>query len=114
PARGGCRGAACVARLRDDEAVNVNSAETQTLLEVLRKATGFLQSHGADSPRLDAELLMAHALGIGRLDLYLQFERQLSDPDLQPYRDLVARRARGEPVAYLVGHKEFMKLDFEV
>jgi release factor glutamine methyltransferase len=57
---------------------------------------------------------MAHALGIGRLDLYLQFERALSEGDLQPYRDLVARRARGEPVAYLVGHKEFMKLDFEV
>ena len=87
---------------------------SQVLLEVLRKATGYLQSHGSDSPRLDAELLMAHALGLGRLELYLQFERPLTDPDLQPYRELVARRARGEPVAYLVGHKEFMKLDFEV
>jgi release factor glutamine methyltransferase len=90
------------------------SGDPQTLLDVLRKATGYLESRGSDSPRLDAELLMAHALGLGRLDLYLQFERRLSDPDLQPYRDLVARRARGEPVAYLVGHKEFMNLDFEV
>jgi release factor glutamine methyltransferase len=57
---------------------------------------------------------MAHALGLRRLDLYLQFERPLSDTELQPYRDLVARRAKGEPVAYLVGHKEFMKLEFEV
>jgi release factor glutamine methyltransferase len=57
---------------------------------------------------------MAHALGLRRLDLYLQFERSLSDTELQPYRDLVARRAKGEPVAYLVGHKEFMKLEFEV
>jgi len=87
---------------------------SQVLLDVLRKATGYLQTHGSDSPRLDAELLMAHTLGLGRLELYLQFERPLSDPDLQPYRELVARRARGEPVAYLVGHKEFMKLDFEV
>ena len=87
---------------------------SQVLLDVLRKATGYLQAHGSDSPRLDAELLMAHALGLGRLELYLQFERQLTDADLQPYRELVARRARGEPVAYLVGHKEFMKLDFEV
>ena len=57
---------------------------------------------------------MAHALGLGRMDLYLQFERQLSDPDLQPYRDLVAKRARGEPVAYLRGFKEFYGLRFLV
>jgi len=49
-----------------------------------------------------------------RLDLYLQFDRPLSDEELSHYRDLTKRRARGEPVAYLVGHKEFMALDFEV
>ena len=49
-----------------------------------------------------------------RLDLYLQFDRSLSDQELNSYRDLTKRRARGEPVAYLVGHKEFMALDFEV
>ena len=57
---------------------------------------------------------MAHALRKRRLDLYLQFERPLSEDELAPYRELLARRARGEPVAYLVGHKEFMALDFEV
>jgi len=85
-----------------------------TLLEVLRRATGYLTAHGSSSPRLDAELLLAHALGVRRLDLYLQFDRPLDDPDLAPYRDLVARRGRGQPVAYLVGKREFMKLDFEV
>ena len=85
-----------------------------TLIEVLRRATGYLEQHGSTSPRLDAEVLMAHALGVRRLDLYLQFERELSEPELQPYRELTARRAKGEPVAYLVGSKEFMKLDFEV
>lgn len=85
-----------------------------TLLEVLRRATGYLEQHGSGSPRLDAELLLAHALGVRRLDLYLQFERPLADPELAPYRELVARRAQGEPVAYLVGRKEFMRLDFEV
>ncbi|MEP7105987.1 MAG: peptide chain release factor N(5)-glutamine methyltransferase [Chloroflexota bacterium] len=85
-----------------------------TLLEVLRRATGYLEQHGSGSPRLDAELLLAHSLGLRRLDLYLQFERPLNDPELAPYRELVARRGRGEPVAYLVGHREFMKLDFEV
>ena len=85
-----------------------------TLIEVLRRATGYLEQHGSGSPRLDAEVLLAHALGLRRLDLYLQFERPLSEPELAPYRDLIARRGRGEPVAYLVGRKEFMKLDFEV
>ncbi len=85
-----------------------------TLIEVLRRATGYLEQHGSSSPRLDAEVLMAHALGLRRLDLYLQFERPLSDAELQPYRDILARRGRGEPVAYLVGTREFMKLDFDV
>jgi release factor glutamine methyltransferase len=85
-----------------------------TLIEVLKRATGYLESHGSSSPRLDAELLLASALGLRRLDLYLQFERPLGDPDLAPYRELIARRGKGEPVAYLLGHKEFMKLDFGV
>jgi release factor glutamine methyltransferase len=85
-----------------------------TLLEILRRATGYLTSHGSESARLDAELLLAQALGIRRLDLYLQFDRPLRDDDLAPYRDLIARRGKGEPVAYLVGHREFMKLDLEV
>jgi release factor glutamine methyltransferase len=85
-----------------------------TLIEVLRRATGYLEQHGSASPRLDAEVLMAHALGVRRLDLYLQFERVLSEAELVPYRELTARRGRGEPVAYLVGSREFMKLDFEV
>jgi len=81
---------------------------------VLRRATGYLTTHGSASARLDAEVLMAHALSVRRLDLYLQFDRPLSEAELAPYRDLLSRRGRGEPVAYLVGHKEFMKLDFEV
>lgn len=85
-----------------------------TLLEILRRATGYLTSHGSTSPRLDAEILLAHALGVRRLDLYLQFDRPLSDGDLAPYRELIARRGKGEPVAYLTGHREFMKLDLEV
>ena len=82
--------------------------------EVLRRAAGHLQKHGSGSPRLDAELLLAHALGVRRLDLYMQFDRTTTEHELGPYRALVARRAAGEPVAYLVGHKEFMALDFEV
>lgn len=58
--------------------------------------------------------MLAHALGLRRLDLYLKFDRPLSESELATYRAMVARRAKGEPVAYLVGHKEFMGLDFEV
>jgi release factor glutamine methyltransferase len=85
-----------------------------TVIEVLKAASGHLQKHSSASSRLDAEVLLAQALGIRRLDLYLQFDRPLSDDELTLYRGLIRRRAHGDPVAYLVGHKEFMALDFEV
>ena len=85
-----------------------------TLIEVLKLSSAHLHKHGSDSPRLDAELLLAKALGLRRLDLYLKFDHPLSERELSACRTLVARRARGEPVAYLVGHKEFMGLDFEL
>ena len=85
-----------------------------TVLEVLKAASGHLSKHSSTSARLDAEVLLAQTLAVRRLDLYLQFDRPLSEADLSHYRDLIRRRAHGEPVAYLVGHKEFMALDFEV
>ncbi len=85
-----------------------------TIVEVLKLASEHFQKHGSDSPRIDAELLLAHALGLRRLDLYLKFDRPLTDRELTAYRGLVARRAKGEPVAYIAGHKEFMGLDFAV
>lgn len=81
---------------------------------MLKRAAGHLAKHGSDSSRLDSELLLAHSLGLRRLDLYLQYDRPLSEAELSGYRTLVARRARGEPVAYVIGHKEFMGLDLEV
>lgn len=85
-----------------------------TIVEVLKLSAEYLQKHGSDSPRLDAELLLAHTLKLRRLDLYLKFDRALAEPELASYRTLIARRGKGEPVAYLTGHKEFMGLDFEV
>jgi release factor glutamine methyltransferase len=85
-----------------------------TIVEVLKLSADYLAKHGSDSPRLDAEILLAHALRLRRLDLYLKFDRQLTETELGAYRSLIAQRGKGEPVAYLVGHKEFMGLDFEV
>jgi release factor glutamine methyltransferase len=85
-----------------------------TVLEVLKLAADHFQKHGSDSARLDAEVLLAYALDMRRLDLYLKFDRELSEIELTKYRALTAKRAKGEPVAYLVGHKEFMNLDFVV
>jgi release factor glutamine methyltransferase len=85
-----------------------------TVLEVLKLTSDHFAKRAPGSPRLDAEVLLAHALGLRRLDLYLKFDRPLTDVELADYRALVARRAKGEPVAYLVGHKEFMGLEFAV
>jgi release factor glutamine methyltransferase len=85
-----------------------------TVLEVLRLASEHLGKHGSQSSRLDAEVMLAWSLGLRRLDLYLQFDRALSESELSTYRAQIARRSHGEPVAYVVGHKEFMALDFEV
>jgi release factor glutamine methyltransferase len=85
-----------------------------TIAEVLKLSADYLQKHGSDSARLDAELLLAHALRIRRLDLYLRFDSSLSEPELATYRGLIGRRGKGDPVAYLTGHKEFMGLEFEV
>ncbi|TMD72227.1 MAG: peptide chain release factor N(5)-glutamine methyltransferase, partial [Chloroflexi bacterium] len=69
-----------------------------TIVEVLKLSADYLQKHGSDSSRLDAELLLAHALKLRRLDVYLQFDHLMSEADLAAYRALVARRAKGEPV----------------
>jgi release factor glutamine methyltransferase len=85
-----------------------------TLAEVLRRSTGYLESHGSPTPRLDAELLLSHGLGLSRLELYTQFDRPLNDGELEQCRELVRRRGLREPVAYVIGHWGFRRLDLEV
>lgn len=85
-----------------------------TLLEVLTRSTAWLKERGGESPRLDAELLLAHGLGLKRLDLYLQFDRPLGEAEVLRLRGLVKERGRGVPVAYLLGEREFWSLAFNV
>lgn len=84
------------------------------VLEVLTRAEGFLREHGAASARLDAQLLLAHVLGCDRVRLYVDHEKPLADEERGAYRELIRRRANGEPVAYLIGHKEFWSLRLAV
>jgi len=91
-----------------------SSGESLTVGEALQKATAYLESKGRESSRLSAELLLAYVLGTDRLNVYLRFEAPLEQSEIERLRELLARRARGEPVAYLVGEKEFMGLPFEV
>jgi release factor glutamine methyltransferase len=83
-------------------------------MEVVRLSTGYLDSHGSSSPRLDAELLAAQALNLRRLDVYLQFDRPLEEEQLGAIRELVRRRGDGEPVAHITGEREFYTRAFRV
>jgi release factor glutamine methyltransferase len=82
--------------------------------QILRRATDHLAAKGVDTPRLDAELLLAHALGLSRLQLYTEHDRPLTDAERSGARDLVRRRAAREPVAYILGEWGFRRLTLRV
>lgn len=81
------------------------------LLSVLEATTGHFTKHGIPSPRLQAELLLAHSLSLPRLGLYLQFERDLSTAELEKLRELVRRRAAREPLQHVTGSAGFCGLN---
>src|SRR5438552_5470608 len=83
-------------------------------MSVLRWTTSRFEERGITSPRLDAEVLIAAALGVSRVQLYVQFDRPLQPAELAAIRESVKRRQAGQSVAYVVGHKEFFGLDFAV
>jgi release factor glutamine methyltransferase len=85
-----------------------------TVGRLLTWTTDWLGSRGSESPRLDAEVLLAHVRGCPRILLYTAFDQVVSDEERGRFRELVKRRGGGEPVAYLVGSKEFFSLDFAV
>jgi release factor glutamine methyltransferase len=85
-----------------------------TVGRLLNWTTDFLRGKGSDSPRLDAEVLLAAARGCERIELYTAFDEEPAEEIRQAFRELVSRRANGTPVAYLVGKREFFSLSFDV
>ena len=85
-----------------------------TLSEVVRRSTEWLAGKGSDTPRLDAEVLIGHALGLQRIELYTEADRPLTEDELAECRALIARRGEMEPVAHITGRRAFGRLDLEV
>ncbi|MDB5390928.1 MAG: modification methylase, HemK family [Planctomycetaceae bacterium] len=92
----------------------VESPEVWTVARILEWTTRYLKERGSETPRLDSEILLSHTRKCKRIQLYTNFDTPLTDAERAQMRDLVKRRANAEPVAYLVGHREFFGLDFNV
>ncbi len=85
-----------------------------TIQSLLDWTTEYFTKHAIELPHLEAEVLLAHALKLKRIDLYVQHERVLKAEELKAFKTLILRRTKKEPIAYIIGHKPFMSLDFKV
>ena len=91
-----------------------DSQASWTILTILRWTTDYFLSKEVPEPRASAEVLLAHTLGVSRLDLYLRYDQPLTPEELARFKGLVVQRRNGIPVAYLTGHREFWSLNFQV
>ncbi len=93
----------------------MTSADIWTIGRILTWSIDYLKDKGqTDSPRLDAEVLLSHATGLSRVQLYTNFDKPLTSQERDPFRQCLIRRSKGEPVAYIIGERDFMGLTFHV
>ena len=85
-----------------------------TILKILKWTTSYFKSHQIENPRASSEILLAHVLKLRRIDLYLRYDQPLGRTELEHFKALIRKRIQKEPVAYIVGTKEFWSLDFFV
>ncbi len=90
------------------------SSDSWTIGRLVEWTRAYFDRKAVDQPRLEAEILLAHVLGLERIDLYMRYEHPVAEAERAAFRDLVRRRAEGEPTRYLVGTCEFMSLAFRV
>jgi release factor glutamine methyltransferase len=90
------------------------ASETWTVRRLLEWTEDFLRKKGFESPRLEAQILLAHALGCKKIDLYVRHEDEPAEDRRAAFREMIKKRSEGMPVAYLVGHREFYSLEFAV
>jgi len=85
-----------------------------TIKKLLEWTTAYFISHDIDSPRAAAEILLAHVLNLKRVDLYLRYDQPLVRDELEFFKELIRRRVLKEPVAYILGRREFWSMDLSV
>jgi release factor glutamine methyltransferase len=88
--------------------------EQWPVLKVLQWTTDYFREKGMINPRLEAEVLLAHLLGVDRVGLYLNYDKRLKEGERKAYREMIQRRTAREPIAYILGEKEFWSLRFKV
>ncbi|AZR74013.1 protein-(glutamine-N5) methyltransferase, release factor-specific [Anoxybacter fermentans] len=89
-------------------------SKSLNIKEILERTIKHFEKYGIQNPRLDAEVLLADLLGLERIQLYVRFDQPLTKSEIDKYRERVILRSKRVPVQYIVGHQEFMSLDFKV
>lgn len=83
-------------------------------MDLVRWTTGYFTDHGIESARSEAEILLAHTLGLRRIDLYLNHDQPLCEDELARFKSMIKRRVDGEPVSYITGNREFWSMELDV